>query len=74
MNELESRRIANRFMPAVTFESAQAVSGRFADACAFSAPLKIFQRIVPLLVTVEITDRPWRLLFTRTTGVWPWGA
>jgi hypothetical protein len=25
---------------------------------ALSAPSKIFQRIVPLLVTVEITDRP----------------
>ena len=26
-----------------------------------SAPSKAFQRICPLLVTVEITDRPWRL-------------
>jgi hypothetical protein len=39
-----------------------------------SAPSKIFQRICPLLVTVEMTDRPWRLLLTRTTGVWPLGA
>lgn len=41
---------------------------------AFSAPSKIFQRISPLLVTVEITDRPCRLLLTRTTGVCPLGA
>jgi hypothetical protein len=40
----------------------------------FRAPSKIFQRIVPLFVTVEMIDRPWRLLFTRTTGVWPCGA
>ncbi|CAH0443672.1 hypothetical protein ACEQUB_01040 [Ralstonia syzygii] len=41
---------------------------------ALSAPSKIFQRISPLLVTVEITDRPWRLLGSRTTGVCPVGA
>jgi hypothetical protein len=34
---------------------------------ALSAPSKIFQRIWPLLVTVEITDKLWRLLFTRIT-------
>jgi len=32
---------------------------------ALSAPAKIFQRISPLLVTVEITDKPCRLLLTR---------
>jgi hypothetical protein len=32
-----------------------------------SAPSKAFQRICPLLVTVEITDRPWRL--QKDTGI-----
>ena len=38
-----------------------------------SAPSKAFHRIRPLLVAVEITDKPWRLLLTRITGAWPCG-
>jgi len=41
---------------------------------AFSAPLKTFQRIWPLLVTVEITLNFERLALASTTGVFPFGA
>jgi len=34
-----------------------------------SAPSTMRQRICPLLVTVEITDSPRRLLLSRITGV-----
>jgi hypothetical protein len=40
----------------------------------FSAPLKTFQRIWPLLVTVEITLSFDRLALASTTGVYPFGA
>lgn len=33
-----------------------------------------FQRTWPVLVTMEMTDTPWRVMFTRTTGVCPCGA
>ncbi len=41
---------------------------------AFSAPEKTFQRICPLLVTVEITLSFERLALASTTGVLPFGA
>jgi hypothetical protein len=36
----------------------------------WSAPLKAFHRIGPLFMTVEMIDKPSRLLFGRITGVW----
>jgi hypothetical protein len=40
----------------------------------FSEPLKIFQRICPLLVTVEITLSFDLLALASTMGVFPLGA
>jgi hypothetical protein len=40
----------------------------------FSAPLNTFQRIWPLLVTVEITLSLARVALASTTGVFPFGA
>ena len=41
---------------------------------AFSAPEKTLLRIRPLLVTVEMTLKFWRLTLARTTGVFPLGS
>jgi hypothetical protein len=52
----------------------QALHMKWFRTSTLNAPSKIFQRIVPRLVTVEMIDKPIRLMLTRTMNARPCGV